>query len=33
VVTGLVLTRGTQACGLAVAHTSSLEGRLVAVLS
>ncbi|MDB5350245.1 MAG: hypothetical protein JWN86_1492 [Planctomycetota bacterium] len=32
-VTGLSPSRGTQACGLAMARKSSLEGRLVAVLS
>jgi beta-lactamase regulating signal transducer with metallopeptidase domain len=33
VVTGLVPARWTQTCGLAMARRSSLEGRLVAVLS
>jgi len=33
VVTGLSPARWTQSCGLAMARTSSLEGRLVAVLS
>jgi beta-lactamase regulating signal transducer with metallopeptidase domain len=33
VVTGLISIRWTKACGLAMARASSLEGRLVAVLS
>jgi bla regulator protein blaR1 len=33
VVTGLSHARWTQSCGLAMARKSSLEGRLVAVLS
>ena len=33
VVTGLSPARWTQSCGLAMARKSSLEGRLVAVLS